>query len=196
MCTRCACGAHAVRMHVRMQCNPYTQCSQHLRDHAKTGGHEESDREDDHGGHLRLVGRRLWLAQSKQRRACARVCARPKVCPRLQLARRGQLSSLSRNRGAARWYRADPRCRDQTRGREHGDRPSDANTVSLSDVSLFSHGGGTMRGRRTRKSGLKSGVADRDAHREAEAEAEAEADQSSPRRPVRSSSVLAGGRRC
>jgi hypothetical protein len=128
---------------VRMQCNPYTQCSQHLRDHAKTGGHEESDREDDHGGHLRLVGRRLWLAQSKQRRACARVCASrgpTKVCPRLQLARRGQLSSLSRNRGAARWYRADPRCRDQTRGREHGDRAT-RNTVSETSLCTAVGGG-------------------------------------------------------
>jgi hypothetical protein len=69
-------------------------------------------------------------------------------------------------------------------------------TRSRSRMFLFFRTGGGQCAVAARKSGLKSGVADRDAHREAEAEAEAEADRSSPRRPVRSSSVLAGGRRC
>ena len=91
-----ACGGHAVRMQcacsahaVRAQCNAHMRCTrstQHLRDHAEAGGHEERDREDDRLGHLRLVGsrrRRLWLAQSQQRRACARVRAAgpPEVRP-------------------------------------------------------------------------------------------------------------------
>ena len=60
-----ACGWHAVRMRCAVQCIQAVQSTKHLRDHTKTGGHEESDREDDNGGHLRLVGRwrwRLWLA--------------------------------------------------------------------------------------------------------------------------------------